>query len=51
MNLYVHITDDEKRKEVEKIEQVLNVVWEILLVGEEIGEVDGQRLAGIPLKI
>lgn len=26
MNLYVHITDDEKQKEVEKIEQVLNVV-------------------------
>lgn len=26
MNLYVHVTDDEKKKEVEKIEKMLNVV-------------------------
>lgn len=26
MDLYVHVTDDEKKKEVEKIERVLNVV-------------------------
>lgn len=27
MNLYVHVADDEKKKEVEKIEKMLNVVW------------------------
>lgn len=26
MNLHVHVTDDEKKKEVEKIEKMLNVV-------------------------
>lgn len=26
MNLYVHATDDEKKKEVEKIEKMLNIV-------------------------
>lgn len=26
MNLYVHVTDDEKKKEVGKIEKMLNVV-------------------------
>lgn len=26
MNLYVHVTEDEKKKEVEKIEKMLNVV-------------------------
>lgn len=26
MNLYVHVTDDEKKKEVEKVEKMLNVV-------------------------
>jgi len=27
MNLYVHVTEDEKVKEVEKIEKALKIVW------------------------
>lgn len=30
MNLYVHLTDDEKKKEVEKVERMLKMVYKMV---------------------
>ena len=30
VNLYVHVTEDEKTKEAERIESALKIVWQIV---------------------